>query len=212
MQFNRSLMALALAAGAFSACSDSSGPQGEARVYMTKSAATSADANFISSEMGAVPLSAVDSINIVLTSIQAVSTSDSAGGVTINLSGSGTRNINLLKLSTLGSDSTLLARGDLAPGTYNSVRLRFSSATITLKQAVTVGTASFAPGTYDLTVPSGLQSGIKIAGGSFTVADNASTSITLSFDPSATVGTIVATGSNKLMMSPVINVRTHVED
>jgi hypothetical protein len=199
----------------FTACSDSSGPDGEARVYMSSTTASAnlvASASSSSESEGSIPLTAVDSINIVLTSIQAVSTSDSAGGVTLSLQGDGTKVLNLMDLSALGSDSTLVARGDLPAGTYNNVRLRFSSATITLNQDVIVGTSSYPAGTYDLTVPSGLSSGIKVQGSSFTVADDASTSITLSFDETATVGTIVATGANKLMMSPVVHVRTHTSD
>jgi hypothetical protein len=211
----RSMLAVTLFAAIAAGCSDTSGPDGEARVYMSRSAGLQAAQAAVidgSTAFGTIPLSAVDSINVVLTSIQAVNVSDSAGGVTINLTGEGTKSINLLKLSTLGSDSTLLARGDLPAGTYNNVRLRFSSATIKLNQSVTVGQATYPAGTYELTVPSGLSSGIKLQGTSFTIGNDASTSITLTFDPSATVGTIVATGSNKLMMSPVIHVRTNVDD
>jgi hypothetical protein len=162
--------------------------------------------------MGSVPLSAIDSINVTLTSIEAINANDSTGFVSIPLQGTGTHSVNLLKLGTLGSDSTMLARGELTAGTYNNIRLRFDTATITLNQTVLVGNVTYAAGTYSLTVPSGLSSGIKVQGASFTVSEDATTSVTLSFDPATTAGTIVATGSNKLMMSPVMHVRTHVDD
>lgn len=211
MKLTRSFCAIACAAATLAACSDSSGPgNGDARVYITSTAAV-AGQTAPTAFMGSVPLSAVDSINITLTSIQATNANDSSGAVTISLQGAGARSINLFKLSTLGTDSTLIGRSTLPAGTYDGIRLRFSAATISLKQTVVVGQVTFVPGTYDLTIPSGLSSGIKVQGGTFTVSADASTSATLSFDPATTVGTIVATGSNKLMMSPVLHVRTTVK-
>lgn len=212
MNHKRSFMVLTAAATILAACSDSSGPNGEARVYIARSASvTATQIEPAAQSMGSIPVSAVDSINIVLTSIEAINTSDTAGGRSIALTGVGTHSINLMKLSSLATDSTLLARGELTAGTYNNVRLRFSSATIRLNTAVSVGNVNYPAGTYDLTIPSGLSSGIKVQGASFTVADDASTSITLTFDPATTVGTIVATGSNKLMMSPVLHVRARTD-
>jgi hypothetical protein len=208
------ILVVALLAAAAAGCDDTSGPEsGDVRVFMNQSQATAASTNdgMAGLVFGTIPLTAVDSINVVLTSIEAVNASDSSGGVTISLQGAGTTSLNLMKLPLL-ADSTLLARGTLPAGTYNNIRLRFSSATIRLNEEVTVGQAVYPAGTYDLTVPSGLSSGIKVQGASFTISDDASTSVTLTFDATTSVGTIVATGADKLMMSPVIHIRTHIED
>ncbi|MEO5510048.1 MAG: DUF4382 domain-containing protein [Longimicrobiales bacterium] len=214
MKSIQSMVAVTLFAAVAAGCGDTSGPgTGDVRVYMNKASVTSAQTSGYSMAalmLGTIPITAVDSINVVLTSIEAVNVSDSSGGVSISLQGAGTTSLNLMRLAL--SDSTLLARGTLPAGTYNNIRLRFSSASIRLNQQVTVGQAVYPAGTYDLTVPSGLSSGIKVQGASFTIANDASTSVTLTFDPTTTVGTIVATGSNKLMMSPVLHVRTHVGD
>jgi hypothetical protein len=208
---------LALAAAPLVACDDASGPEaGEARVYMAQSASSNlmpgTAASMVSAMLGPISISAVDSINVQLLSIDALSSSDSVGGATLSLSGEGARSINLLELPSLAMDSVLLASAELPAGLYSNIRLRFESATITLNDTVTVGNAEYLPGTYELTIPSGLSSGIKVQGASFTVAEDDETSITLAFDPAATVGTLIATGANKLMMSPVLHARTHIDD
>ncbi|HEX6693604.1 MAG TPA: DUF4382 domain-containing protein [Longimicrobiales bacterium] len=211
MKTGRTFFALALATSVFAACDDASGPDGaDVRMFMSRSddglAVIAAG-----STAGAIPLSIVDSINIRLTSIQAFSSSDSSDVTPIDLTAEGARMVNLLDLPVLATDSTLIGRDEVPVGTYNNIRLRFDSATITLNQAVMVGNVNYQPGTYQLTIPSGLSSGIKVQGATVVVDDiDDVVSFNLTFDPTTSVGTIVATGANKLMMSPVIHARANV--
>ena len=208
---HRSILALALAVGVFAACEDSSGPDGaEVRMFMGRDNA-GAGVEAAGAVAGSVPLGIVDSINIRLTSIQVFHTSDSTDATSVNLTAQGSQMVNLLNLPTVATDSVLLGIGELPEGTYNTIRLRFDSATITLNEAVLVGNVNYQPGTYQLTIPSGLSSGIKVQGATLTInSEDDVASVNLTFDPLTTVGTIVATGSNKLMMNPVIRARTNV--
>ena len=114
-------------------------------------------------------------------------------------------------LPALQTDSLLIGRDELPNGTYDNIRLRFDSATITLNQTVEVGNVTYEAGTYPLTIPSGLSSGIKVQGASITIDDEDDVaSFNLTFDPVTSVGTIVATGANKLMMTPVLHARARV--
>jgi hypothetical protein len=165
----------------------------------------------MSSLLGTLSVDQVDSLFVRVTSISALradkDTSDAAGGwVTIQLADSGGKRINLLKLPVAGEDSISLARGELAAGTYKNIRLQFDSAaaTIVLKEDVTVGAHSFnADTTYSLRIPSGV---LKTSA-TFTIASDSLSGVNLVFNPEASVGNIIATGSGKLQMSPVIHKR-----
>lgn len=200
------------------ACGDSTGSSsGQARVYLSTSSTASSTvegpaANFAANEMGVLTLSQIDSMFVRITAISALrqdaDTAESSDGwVTIQLADSGGKRINLLKLPREGVDSITLARGDLKAGTYKNVRLVFDSAaaTITLKQDVTVGNFAFLKNTtYPLRIPSGV---IKIPAASFKVSNDSLSGVNLVFDANTSVGTIVATGSGKLQMNPVLHTR-----
>jgi hypothetical protein len=211
MKSRSSFVVLALAAGVLAACEDSS-DRGDVSVFMSRGTVAAAAVELSGSVAGSIPLTSVDSINVRLTAIEAFPTNDSTDIASIDLTTQGARVFNLLNLPALATDSVLIGRDGIAVGTYNNIRLRFDSATITLNQPVTVGNVTYPAGTHELTIPSGLSSGIKVQGATLTITDDAVASINLAFDPTTTVGNIVATGANKLMMSPVIHARVNVND
>lgn len=95
-------------------------------------------------------------------------------------------------LLDLAKDDQLLGPAvDLPVGHYTQVRLILSKATIT-----------DTTGTYDLKVPSGAQTGIKIHGG-FDVQPNRVTAILLDF---SVKGSLTKTGNGKYILKPVPNI------
>ena len=100
-------------------------------------------------------------------------------------------------LLTLAKTSLLLGPNATLPaGHYTQVRLIVSKATIT-----------DSTGTYDLTVPSGAQTGIKVHGG-FDVQANAISEILLDF---SVKGSLVTTGSGKHILKPVPDIKAVVK-
>lgn len=78
--------------------------------------------------------------------------------------------------------------------------------TITFKEQLKVGGFDFAAGTtYPVTIPSGAQTGLKTDGTCEILANQ--TNVSLVFDENATMGTIAATGSGRILLTPVIHVR-----
>lgn len=205
-----SVLAIALSVAA---CSDTTGSdgRGQLRVFLSEESNSNLMSSVLASSQGDLTVGQIDSMFVRVTAISALrtsaDTSDSSGGwVTIQLADSGGKRINLLKLPTEGQDSISLARGELEAGTYKNIRLQFDSASsvIVLKAAVTVGNHAFTAGTvYPLRVPSGV---IKTSA-SFTISEDSLSNVTLVFDEGASVGTIVATGSGKLQMNPVLKKR-----
>lgn len=84
-------------------------------------------------------------------------------------------------------------------------RLFLTDPTITFTDPVVVGQFTFDASTeYDVTIPSGPQTGLK-ADGSCDVPGGGAT-VTLAFDANSTVGTIAASGSGSIHLSPVIHI------
>jgi hypothetical protein len=203
------------------ACGDSTGPGDQAQFNvrfaadMSGALASAADGDAAAAVLS---VASVDSINVTLTGVDAISSAGGESYVSLPLSATATSGrINLLALPTdLGGTTTgiLLSQGSVPAGTYTGVRLRYDVATasITLNQQVTVGQHTFAPGTYTLDVPSGAQTGIKVPFGTLTLGSDATADVVLTFDAGATIQNVIATGSGKLMISPVLHVRTDVEE
>jgi hypothetical protein len=193
------------------------GLDGDARMNVRLGADASAQMSAVLLSDGAaeLSLSAVDSINLRITAIEALRVDE--GGeetrVTLSLRDNALSMINLLKLPSSDADAWLLARGDIPAGTYTGLRLRFdvASATITLNEAVTVGQQVWEAGTYPLEVPSGENNGIRIPFATITIGEDATADVVLKFDGNTTVHT-VATGSGTLKMSPVLHSSVRVED
>jgi hypothetical protein len=190
---------------------------GAARVFLAgsltaSSAQIASNSDEVLTEAGPVGLAMVDSINVVITAVQAlVVGGDSVSGFrTIKLSGEGGKRINLLALPSEAQDSITIARGDLPAGTYDHIRLQVadSGATITLKEDVSMGgSIRLTKGTHPLTLPSALQSGLKIKTARFTVSQDSAATIKLVFDGASSVGNVQITGNGVAQMSPVLRAR-----
>lgn len=118
---------------------------------------------------------------------------------------SGTR-IDLLALPSAAQSGLQLARGELAPGSYGNLRIRYDEATITFALDVSVGGGPMAK-TYAAGQPYPLQIGggkIRIPTSGFTVAEDAGETVVITFDGSATVRTVVATPVG-VRMAPVLS-------
>jgi hypothetical protein len=111
----------------------------------------------------------------------------------------------LVDLLTLPADyerGLLVAREELPAGTYGQLRLNISEASVVFRNSFRVGNTAYAAGErIPLTVPSGR---IALQGATFTVTEEAGAEIGVVFDPDASVRKIVATGSGKLSISPVV--------
>ena len=211
------LAVVALAA----ACDSSTGPDGgDATIFMARTSATASaelgsnsTADYVNSA-GPITLAMVDSVMVRVTAVEvARAGADTASGsawTRLALEGEGGKRINLLALPREGTDSVKIARGDLAAGTYNHIRLIVddSDARITLNQDVVAGvTSRITKGSYALRLPSAAQSGLKLQTGSFTVSEDVSAGVTLVFDAASSIGNISVTGNGQFTMSPVLRSR-----
>ena len=211
---------LVLAGALFSATAcDSTGPNDDARMNVSLGASSSSQLSAVLLASGAdlapLSLSAVDSINIRITAIEALRTDGDSTEqrVSLSLGDSALTMINLLDLPSTDSAAWLLARGDIPAGTYTGIRLRFdvATATITLNDTVTVGQQTWLPGTYPLEVPSAQNNGIKVPMASIVIGSDSTANVVLKFDGNTTVHT-VATGSGVLKMSPVLHSTVRIEN
>jgi len=117
--------------------------------------------------------------------------------------------VDLLALPTEEATPLVIASGELPAGDYEKLRFRISTSSIFLNTGTTVGNSTFNPDTpYEVTVPSGATSGIKTDLG-FSVADDVE--INLLFSPNATFDGVTATGSGKVILSPVLKARDQLE-
>ena len=111
-------------------------------------------------------------------------------------------------LTDLPDDSTGIevAAGDLEAGTYRGLRLRFSGAELVLADSARLGGGdgeTYGPGTYDLFVPSGAQTGIKLPSVRFTMTADGSETTTVLADTDASIQNINITGRG-FLMTPVL--------
>lgn len=149
---------------------------------------------------GVVDLNNVATLTATLDSVQ-LQTSGSQGWQTVQPSSA--LPIDLLDLPT-ASPALNLGTVLLEPGACQ-IRLFLTDPTISFVDPVVVGQASFDAATdYDVTIPSGPQTGLK-ADGTCNVPTGGTT-VTLAFDANATVGTIAVTGSASILLSPVIHI------
>jgi len=114
-----------------------------------------------------------------------------AGGVTVDL---------------VGMSPQEIASDAVPGGTYNKIRLFFSAAsTITFSQDVTVGGGSIyeADTVYELEIPSGANTGIKVQIGFFDVSDGETETVNVVVDLANSVKNVTA-NQNRVKMTPVI--------
>jgi Domain of unknown function (DUF4382) len=207
-------LAIAMAAVPLAACDTNTGmtTPGHLNVYMAQSAGAGAVAGALSAADvadGSLSLSAVDSLVVVLNGIDVLPSSGNdqqdSGWVSLGLADD---TLDLLALPDSDAPATLtVASGTLPAGSYSMIRLRYSDAWIVLGQEVSAGGGTYGPGHYDLTVPSGDQTGIKVQVANLTVADGGTSSVTLFFDAANTTAHLVLTGNGRFMMSPVLHSR-----
>lgn len=107
-------------------------------------------------------------------------------------------------------EGRVLAAADLPEGDYTMVRLFLSDARIVFGEDVVVGPRTFAATdeggaevVHALEIPSADQTGLKVPTGRFSVDAEGGTAA-LVFEPEQTLATVVATGSGRVMMSPVL--------
>ena len=100
--------------------------------------------------------------------------------------------VNLLNLQN--GVFTTLATGRVAAGTYQQVRLKLGAGSTIVVGGIT----------HPITVPSGMQSGLKLVG-PFNVPSGSGVDLALDFDASRSVH---ETGSGVFIMNPVVHVMT----
>ena len=147
---------------------------------------TSPSSGTVSLRMTDAP-AAVDAINLVITQ---VSINQSEGDEGWEVLRSDTMNVDLLTLRN--GVFTNLGTARVASGSYSQVRLKLGAGSTIVVDGVT----------YPLTVPSGLQSGLKIVG-PFNVPSGGTVDIQLDFDAARS---IVLTGSGTYILKPVIRI------
>lgn len=133
------------------------------------------------------PIAGYQEINV---NIQSVEISGSGGWITL-----GTPNKTLNLLSLVGGVSETLAAGATLPaGRYQQMRLVLGSG----------NTVKLADGSvHDLTVPSGLQSGIKLTV-SFDVAAGTTKDVWIDFDAARSIQVVQAGASGQYILRPTI--------
>lgn len=116
--------------------------------------------------------------------------------------------VNLMTLPAEGESPLIIASGTVAEGEYRNVRLFVDNVVIRFSSAFSLGAvATFdANVDYDVTVPSGAQTGIK-TDAAFTVTADAAgnvNAVNLLFSTGSTFANATATGSGSVMLAPVI--------
>lgn len=204
-------VAAAVVAGmSVAACGDAAGPggTGEMAVVLQESGTSSGLlASVVGGEAsGDVPLSAVAAVEITLERVEALPVTgeeeEEGAWVSLAIEGDPAPTVDLVDLSTSGG--LTVARGDVPAGAYTNVRLFFSEATITLDEAVSVDGASLEAGTYDLFIPSGMQTGVKIPLAGFELTEGESETVVLEIDTSASIQTVVYAPGQGFIMNSVL--------
>ena len=203
---------------AVTACSDSLGPGvGEASVILQGDAvAANVLDGGIALNVAGVPESAVSNLFLTITRVDLhlVGSGDSGegegegeggegessgeGGSWISLDLSLTEPVDILALSTTGLE---LAAGTVPAGRYNQARFFFDTSEIVLDEQVISGGTTIDPGTYDVNVPSGAQTGLKLQLSSTDVGDGDTETVGVQIGSGATIGTLVW-NANGFSVSP----------
>ena len=212
------LSVLALTAAVAAGC-DTVGPEGTGNVQVTMQKIASATATqalvdgFASAadgSYGSIDAGDVMSLTMQLDSIQFLLADANGGGwITLVLAVDPEADPVVLDpveldLKALPTDDAPLtiAVGDLTRGSYQSVRLFVSGAMIVFDIEVSVGGFTLAAGdSHPVTIPSGEQTGLKT---DLAFIVDASTTVNLFFDEDATFRNVTATGSEKVILTPVL--------
>lgn len=226
----RKLLGLAIAGALVTgvgACTDSAGLDGTGSVEVTMQQSAVplvqiADGLALSGfdAAGKVSPSQVDSLLIMVTSISFLAdTSDVATdpeaedccSYWIHLGLTDPVWIDLASLPDETTTPLIIAAGDVPVGMYRMVRLLVGDAYVFFNEPISVGNAaSFEAGVpHQVTVPSGMQTGIKTNTDFEVTADGDGNplAVNLVFDPASTYNNLHGTGSGKVMLSPIFRAR-----
>lgn len=199
---------VAVAAVLAMGCSSASTSSGLATVRVSVGRADAVSSMAVAtsnaSTSGFVDLGSVDALTTTLDSVQLQT---AASGQWQTIVPGAPLPLNLLDLSTpIDLGTTTLETGSCEARLFVSDNPDVSAQAITFNTTVVVGQHTFDANTpYSFRIPSGPQTGLK-ADGTCQIPDGG-TNVELAFDAGATVGTIAATGSGSILLTPVIRVR-----
>lgn len=199
---------------ALTACEDGTGPAGtgEAQVILTSTDGTASSvATSVATSTPTVARSAtLDQVSSITVEVERVEvrpagSQSSAAGPWVSLDLTTTTSLDLMDLGATGVE---IAADDVEAGDYRGVRLFLGNATITFNEDVTFGSGpeeqTFAGGVaHDLIIPSSGETGVKIPEASFTVEEDATGTVEITFDPAASVQNVNLSAEG-IMMAPVL--------
>lgn len=221
----RRLVRLSLAATAAAACADGTvtAPEnvgagaGHLTVVMQRAGGPAVGGSWLAGlaevGMGRIEASDVASLRITITDIQFLPVDDGQMGDGMNEHGWRSLSVepvelDLMALPVEGEVPLVLASGMVDAGDFRMARLFVSDAIIVLEEPVTVGNTTYDAGEpgHSVTIPSGLQTGLK-TDFDVNVTVDGDTEVLLVFDPDATFKNVTATGNGKIMLAPVLRSR-----
>lgn len=209
--FGAAVVGLALVA-----CGDGVGPAGTGQMSVTleESGGSSAimasmsptEASASEAQSNSIDLAAVSSVEITLERVEVLPTGrpETEGSAWASLEVDGSVNpVDLMDLAASGPIT--ISSGSVPAGTYTMVRLYFSDATITTNQEIELeGGGTVAAGTYDLFIPSGMETGVKIVLVGFTVLEGEDETLSLEIDSEASIQTVVYNEDEGFIMNSVL--------
>lgn len=218
MQMSRikQMAVVAAAVMTVSACDDASPliPEGEASfaiVLQPENATAGAVFSMVrlsadDASSATISLDKVESINLPIGDVEALSTGAGSGGWVE--AGSVDAVVDLLNLP---ADGVALAEGSLPEGFYRALRFQLTDVpTIVLNEDITVGRTVYPAGEHELVIPGADGAGMRLTA-DFEVTDDGQT-LTVLVDGPAMVRNIIATGSGALKIAPVLRVQNQDGD
>jgi len=214
----RSVAIVGLLAGAM-ACSDSEPvlAPSEARISIADDISSSAMAPTLYASVNgvlvAIPADTVASLEVTISDVSYLAEGDDedteSAWQTLALPAAVT--LDLMALPSEQAGSIEIASGSVPVGSYRKVRLIAGEGEIVFRGPLSLGGgADFEGATvYTVTIPSGLQTGIK-TDVSFEVTENEDATVNaayLVFDPDATFLNITATGTGGVILNPVLRAK-----
>jgi hypothetical protein len=221
LRIRKHLPALALCV-AMAACADQAGMENvDVTMQQTDGMLTQAVSGWYASVTGgsstaaAIDPDTVESLTITITDVEFLPVQNAAAegdaGAWMPLELPQPVELDLMSLPTESESPLAIVSGAVDVGQYANVRLFTSSASIVFKGPIDLGEAGeFEGGTpYDVSIPSGEQTGIK-TDASFNVEADAEGNINdvyLLFSPGSTFQNVTGTGTGEVILAPVIRSR-----
>ncbi len=193
------------------ACSDSTGPAGTGHMSVALHGADGSSSIFASvapqfdehTNQHVIPLEAVASVEITVYRVDALPSGESeegeGGWVSLDVDPE-----VLIDLTDLSGPLTV-AQGEVEVGEYTNVRLFFSEAWVTLDADFALpGGQIVEADTYELFIPSGMQTGVKIPLFGFEIEEGESETVDLELDGEASIRTLVYAPGQGFIMNSVL--------